>query len=515
MPKGSGQRTHGSGQRTQRQSLLRQLPKIDDLLRRDEVQAWPAPRWAVVEAMRLAVDGLRRAILDGRSTGVEVDLEAARRTSDELARPPLRRVVNATGVVLHTNLGRAPLPAVALAAAAEVARGYSNLEYDLDGGARGSRHAHLDALLRELCGAEAAAVVNNNAAAVMLCLAACAAGREVVVSRGELIEIGGSFRIPDVMRLSGARLVEVGTTNKTRASDYEQAIGPDTAVLLKVHRSNFRVIGFTQEVEAAELVAIGRRRGVMTMVDLGSGSFVGAGELATLGLPPEPDVPATVASGADVVTFSGDKLLGGPQAGIIAGSRAALGLVRTHPLMRALRPDKLTLAALAATLRLYRDGREAEVPVLAMLRATDGELRARAAELARRIGPVPAGATVSVVACRSAVGGGALPGGELPSWAVALTLWERSAEALDRALRGAAVPVIGRIADDRLLLDMRTIGDGDVAEVAVAAGAALAVAARDDRDTAGPERERAEARGDEGRGDEAGGAPRGRGAPGG
>ncbi|HWM85472.1 MAG TPA: L-seryl-tRNA(Sec) selenium transferase [Kofleriaceae bacterium] len=469
----------------ERQRLLSRLPKIDDLLRREEVQGWAAPRWAVLEAMRREVEGLRRAILAGESDRVEVDLGAVRRASDDLARPSLRRVINATGVVLHTNLGRAPLPDAARAAAEQVARGYSNLEYDLAGGERGSRHAHLDALLRELCGAEAAAVVNNNAAAVLLCLSACAAGREVIVSRGELIEIGGSFRIPDVMRLSGARLVEVGTSNKTKLADYEQAIGADTAVLLKVHRSNFRLIGFTQEVEPDELVALAHRRGLMTMVDLGSGSFVNAAELASLGLPPEPDVRATVGSGADLVTFSGDKMLGGPQAGIIAGGRDALARVRTHPLMRALRPDKLTLAALEATLRLYRDRREQEVPVLAMLRAGDAELRARAADLARRIGPVPAGATVSVVACRSAVGGGALPGGELPSWAVALSLWGRSPDAVDVELRRAAIPVVGRIADDRLLLDVRTLfAAEDAADAAASVREALAALAAE------PERER-------------------------
>ncbi|HTE53806.1 MAG TPA: L-seryl-tRNA(Sec) selenium transferase [Kofleriaceae bacterium] len=455
-----------------RQTLLRQLPKIDELLRRDEVQGWVAPRWAVVEALRREVDGLRRAILDGASEGVEVDLDAARRHSEELVRPSLRRVVNATGVVLHTNLGRAPLSGAALAAVVEVGRGYSNLEYDLEAGARGSRHAHLDALVGELCGAEAAAVVNNNAAAVLLCLSACAAGREVIVSRGELIEIGGSFRIPDVMRLSGARLVEVGTSNKTRLGDYEQAIASDTAVLLKVHRSNFRLVGFTEEVDAAELAGLARRRGLVSMIDLGSGSFVEGGELAALGLPPEPDVRATVASGADLVAFSGDKMLGGPQAGVIAGTRDALARVRTHPLMRALRPDKLTLAALEATLRLLRDQRQAEVPVLAMLRAGGTELRARADELARRIGP-PGPATVEVVACRSAVGGGALPGGELPSWAVALG--GRSAEAIDRSLRRAAVPVIARIADGQVLLDVRTlVGEDDLEDAARAARAALA-----------------------------------------
>ena len=454
-----------------RQTLLSRLPKIDDLLRLGEVGTWAAPRWAVVEALRREVDGLRRAILDGESEAVAVDLDAARRRSEELARPSLRRVVNATGVVLHTNLGRAPLPAVALAAVVEVGRGYSNLEYDLAAGARGSRHAHVGALVAELCGAELAAVVNNNAAAVLLALAACAAGREVVVSRGELIEIGGSFRIPDVMALSGARLVEVGTTNKTRLSDYERAIGPDTALLLQVHRSNFRLVGFTEEVAAADLAGLARRRGLLSMIDLGSGSFVEGAELAALGLPPEPDVRAAVASGVDLVAFSGDKLLGGPQAGIVAGTRDTLARLRAHPMMRALRPDKLTLAALEATFRLVRDRRGDEIPVLAMLRAGDAELRARADDLAARVAAGGAG-TAEVIACRSAVGGGALPGGELPSWAVALA---GPADALDRALRAAPVPVVGRIADGRMLLDVRTlVAEDDLDDAAAAARAALA-----------------------------------------
>jgi L-seryl-tRNA(Ser) seleniumtransferase len=440
--------------------LLRQLPKIDELLRRDELQGLAAPRWAVVEALRAEVERLRQGILSGRSAAVEVDWGGVKRRAEALVRPSLRPVVNATGVVLHTNLGRAPLARAALEQAAAIAGGYSNLEYDVGAGARGSRHAHLEALVRDLSGAEAAAVVNNNAAAVLLALSALAGGRQVVVSRGELIEIGGSFRIPDVMRLSGAELVEVGTTNKTHPADYERAIGPDTALLLKVHRSNFHMVGFTAEVELADLVALGRARGVRTMIDLGSGCLLPPAEMAGLGLPAEPDVRGAVASGVDLVTFSGDKLLGGPQAGILAGRAAAIAAVVKHPLMRAVRPDKMTLAALHATLRLYRDGHGGEVPVVAMLRAGTDELRARAEELAGRLRPAANGAVaIEVVACNSAVGGGALPDAGLASFAVALS--GPPADRLDAALRAGPVAVVGRIAEDRLLLDVRTLFDSE------------------------------------------------------
>jgi len=293
------------------------------------------------------------------------------------------------------------------------------------------------------------------------------------VSRGELIEIGGSFRIPDVMRLSGARLVEVGTTNKTHPADYERAIGPDTALLLKVHRSNFHMSGFIAEVELADLVAIGRARGVRTMIDLGSGCLLPPAEMVALGLPAEPDVRSAVATGADLVTFSGDKLLGGPQAGIIAGRADAVALSKKHPFMRAVRPDKLTIAALHATLRLHRDGKGAEVPVLAMLRATGEELRARADQLAARIRPAAnGGAGIDVIACRSAIGGGALPDAGLDSWAVALS--GPPADQLDAALRAGEVAVVGRIAEDRLLLDVRTLQASDLAVCAEAAARALA-----------------------------------------
>jgi L-seryl-tRNA(Ser) seleniumtransferase len=358
-----------------------------------------------------------------------------------------------------------------------VARGYSNLEYDLGRGARGSRHDHLRELLRELTGAEDAVVVNNNAAATVLGLAALAAGREIVVSRGELIEIGGSFRLPEILALSRGELREVGTTNKTHLRDYEAAIGPATGLLLKVHRSNFAIVGFTAEVSAEELAALGRARGVATMIDLGSGALVDRETQRRWGLPDEPTVADAVAAGVDLVTFSGDKLLGGPQAGIAVGRAAAVERARKHPLMRALRPDKLTLAGLAATLALYRDGALDAVPVPRMLGATAEQLADAARALAAAIGEV-AGLVVAVEPCRSAVGGGAMPLAALASWAVTLrglagAVGRRAdtglgADAIDAGLRGAPVPVVGRIEDGRVWLDMRTIAAGEVAAVAAA-----------------------------------------------
>jgi L-seryl-tRNA(Ser) seleniumtransferase len=363
--------------------------------------------------------------------------------------------------VLHTNLGRAPLADGARRAIEEVARGYSNLEYDLARGERGSRHDHLRALLRELTGAEDAIACNNNAAATVLGLAALASGKEIVVSRGELIEIGGSFRLPEILALSRGTLVEVGTTNKTHARDYEAAIGPATGLLLKVHRSNFAILGFTAEVTPEQVVAIGRARGIPTMIDLGSGMIVDRATQQRWGLPDEPTVSEAVASGADLVTFSGDKLLGGPQAGIAVGKAAAIEAARKHPLMRALRPDKLTIAALAATLAAYRDGRAArDVPAVSMIARSAAELRAAAEQLAAMIGGAAA-----VEPCTSTVGGGAMPTAELPSFAVTL---RGGADALDRVLRAAPVPVIGRIEDGRLWLDVRTIADEELASVASA-----------------------------------------------
>ncbi len=458
---------------------MRQLPKIDEVLKRPEVRALEAPRWAVVEAVRRSVDSRRQAILAGESEVTELSGEEIGRLAAHLLRPSLREVLNATGVILHTNLGRAPLGRSVLERASRLAGGYSNLEYDLDRGQRGSRHVHASDILRELTGAEDAVVVNNNAGAVLLCLAALAAGSEVIVSRGELIEIGGSFRIPDVMRLSGARLVEVGTTNKTHRRDYEGVIGENTALLLKVHRSNFEVVGFTAEVSLEELVEIGQRRGVPTMMDLGSGCLLEAERLAELGLPAEPSVRAVIASGLDVVTFSGDKLLGGPQAGVILGHRRFVDAVRSHPMMRALRPDKLTLSALTATLSAYRDGAaETDIPSVAMMSARLEDLRARAEELRREIGAAPEWLELSVVACESKVGGGAVPSAVLPSWGVALQPVDGplGPDDLDEKLRSRPVPVIGRIADEQLLLDVRTLlGPEELQAVAAAVRAVFQV----------------------------------------
>src|SRR4051794_17612895 len=412
---------------------LRDLPSVDELARGlDDPLA--------VAAARMVLERAREEIRAGIDPG---DLQT--RLRDELARarqPRLRRVLNATGVIVHTNLGRAPLAAEAIARVEEVARGYSNLEYDLTAGARGSRQDHIAAILRRLTGAEAALVVNNNAAAVLLALAALAEGREVLVSRGELIEIGDGFRIPDVLARSGARLREVGTTNRTRAADYENAIGADTALLLRVHQSNFRVVGFTELPPLEQLASVAQRHGLPLVDDLGSGVLV---ELAD-----EPSAKESLAAGADLVTFSGDKLLGGPQAGIVVGRADLVERLRRHPLQRALRVDKLTLAALEGTLALYLDAPE-RIPVLRMLR--DEHVRTRAERLASLTG----GSVEETVA---RVGGGALPLAELPSFACALE------EQLAAPLRAADPPVVGIVRDGRLLLDCRTLADEDVDEVA-------------------------------------------------
>jgi len=361
-------------------------------------------------------------------------------------------VINATGVIVHTNLGRAPLAAAALEQVVDAARGYSNLEYDLEAGGRGSRQSHVAELVGRLTGAEAALVVNNNAAAVMLALATLAEGREVLVSRGELIEIGDGFRIPDVLTRSGARLHEVGTTNRTRAADYENAIGPETAVLLRVHQSNFRVVGFTEQPQLQELADVARAHELVLVDDLGSGALVDIGD--------EPTARASLAAGADLVCFSGDKLLGGPQAGIIVGRADLVERLRRHPLQRALRADKLTLAALEGTLRLALDAPD-EIPVLRMLREPSEAVRARAQRLAGLVG-----GDVEETVARA--GGGALPLAELPSFACAVE------ESLAATLRAGEPPVIGIVRDGRLLLDCRTLADPEVEEVAAAVAVARA-----------------------------------------
>jgi len=377
----------------------------------------------------------------------------------------LASVINATGVVLHTNLGRALLSSLAQARLNEVAAAYSNLEMDLARKERGSRYAHVDGLLQRLSGAEAALVVNNCAAAVLLALETLARGQEVIVSRGELIEIGGEFRIPDIMRRSGAVLREVGTTNRTHLKDYASAIGPETGLILKVHTSNYRVVGFTAAVSSRELAELGQARGVPVMEDLGSGCFV---DLTRYGFPYEPTVPEVVASGVDLVSFSGDKLLGGPQAGILVGRGALVERLAQNPLNRALRIDKFTVAALEATLYAYEAGTALEtIPTLRMLTEPAASVRRRARRI---LGRLPAAAQrdlgAQVIESRSQVGGGALPTVELPTAAIALGTPERPAERLDEALRAGRPAVLGRLLDDHLLLDCRTVLPSDVVALA-------------------------------------------------
>ena len=424
---------------------LRELPSVDRLLADERLRAVTQIHGheLVTEAARATLSRAREEITAGFEPG---DL-AARAVAelDQRTTPRLRRVINGTGVVVHTNLGRAPLAPEALARVEQVARGYSNLEFDLQEGARGSRQDHLAALLREITGTEAALVVNNNAAAVLLALAAVAEGREVIVSRGELIEIGDGFRIPDVLARSGARLVEVGTTNRTRVSDYERAAGEETAAILRVHQSNFRMVGFTEQPPLRELAKLAEREGLVLVDDLGSGVL---GELGD-----EPSVRGSLEAGAHLVTFSGDKVLGGPQAGIVVGRADLVERLRRHPLQRAVRADKLTLAALEGTLALYRTG--GEPPVLRMLGEPVETVRTRAERLAE----LTEGRVEGTVA---RVGGGALPVAEVESFACALE------EELAEPLRLGEPPVVGIVRDGSLLLDCRTISDEDIEEVATA-----------------------------------------------
>jgi len=432
--------------------LLRSLPSVDRLLQDERLIALSRdePRSAILTAVRCTLADARRAILAGESPGnlvrgVAERLQAGRQL-------PLRQVINATGVVIHTNLGRAPLSSAAMVAMADVAAGYSNLEYDLEVGARGSRHEHVTDLLRQLTGAEAALVVNNNAAAMLLALSALAQGRDVVVSRGELIEIGGGFRIPDVLRQSGCNLVEVGTTNRTYAEDYLAVAGDTTAAFLRVHTSNYRVIGFTHAPSLSELAEAAHQRGLLCVDDLGSGSLL---DTSRFGLMREPLIQESVAAEADLVTFSGDKLLGGPQAGILVGRAEVIGRLRRHPLTRAVRPDKSTLAALGATLLHYvRDEAEREIPVWCMISSTPEDLDSRGRTILATFGDAGAGWTIEDG--RSAIGGGSLPGETLPTRLLAAPP-EASAETLAAKLRAMRPAVVGRIEHGRLVLDLRTV----------------------------------------------------------
>lgn len=460
-----------------RAALLRLLPSVDEIVTRlKSERANGSSDAALSEAAREAIGVKRRLLMEGENREPEeasppsgrslreTVLRDAKRILASNRRLGLRRVINATGVVLHTNLGRAPLSEAARAALNEVAQGYSNLEFDLRLGSRGQRGGDAEFLLRRLTGAEAALIVNNNAAAVMFAIHAMANGAEAIVSRGELVEIGGSFRIPEIMAQSGARLVEVGTTNKTRISDYRGAVTENTALLLKAHASNYRILGFTEEASREELAALSREKGVPTLEDLGSGSL-----LLLDGLPREPAASESIRAGIDVVTFSGDKLLGGPQAGVVVGRAAWIDKMKKHPLMRILRTDKLTLAALEATLRAYLDPDAArrEIPALRMLSAGREALKKRAESLMRLTGEracAVLGAGVEETSGR--VGGGAMPLAELESCAVTLSPRNSSAEALEAMLRGGDPPVAARVREGKVALDLRCVREEEISQLA-------------------------------------------------
>jgi L-seryl-tRNA(Ser) seleniumtransferase len=450
-----------------RAALLRKIPSVDELLGRPLLAELSrrAGRALVLDAAREVLAAVRTELAEAgapetfaqHASSEALERRIVREVEAWLA-PSLRPVINATGVVLHTNLGRAPLSTEALNSLREAAAGYSNLEYDLAAGARGKRDVHTARLVAELVGAEAAIVVNNNAAAVFLVLHALAGGGEVIVSRGELIEIGDGFRIPDIMAASGVRLREVGTTNRTRLADYERAIGPDTRLLLRVHPSNFRVVGFTAQPSLEELVALGRKHHLAVYEDLGSGCLV---DLAAMGID-EPVARASFGAGVSVVSFSGDKLLGGPQAGIIAGKKDVVERIRRNPLFRALRVDKLTIAALEATLRAYLRGAPDEVPAMRMIRLPAEAIRRRAEGFLARMGSDAAAASAQfeIIEGTSVVGGGSTPGQSLPTFLVSVRSGRHSAAALETRLRRPAAelpPVVARIEDDRLVLDLRTV----------------------------------------------------------
>ena len=445
--------------------LLRRIPAVDDLLSRDALRSLEkrVGHRLLVEATRKVIQGLRTRLSSGALADVSVEMIekeiiAATESSAEFS---LRPVINATGVILHTNLGRAPLAPKAIEHLVETATRYSNLEYDLEKGERGKRDEHTHRLFARLLDAEMTLVVNNNAAAVFLALNTLAEGGEVIVSRGELIEIGGSFRIPDICAKSGAVLREVGTTNRTRMSDYAAAINERTRVLMRVHPSNFRMVGFTERPELAELAGLARQHHVLLLEDLGSGSLV---DLERFGIRDEPPAGASLKAGVDVVTFSGDKLLGGPQAGILTGKREPLERIRRNPLFRAMRVDKLTIAALEATVAIYLRGDLNEIPALRMIQISPADLARRAARLVERIADAP-GFSVKVQQGESVVGGGSTPGQILPTSLVTLTHARFSAHDLELALRHNSPPIIARVEQDHVILDLRTVFEEQEEEV--------------------------------------------------
>ncbi len=454
----------------QRKQLLRQLPGVDKLLEiiREELKEEDIPNSVIINAIRNTLDDTRREILTKSSADVaaQTDLKhlvnQIKTRIDKASAPCLKRLINATGVVVHTNLGRSLLSEFALKHLSEISKYYSNLEFDLEKGARGSRYSLVEDLLCEISGADAAMVVNNNAGAVLLCLDTVAKDREVIVSRGELVEIGGAFRIPDVMAKSGALLREVGTTNRTHPKDYESAINERTGLLLKVHTSNYSIVGFTSSVSLPRMVAMGQKYHLPVMEDLGSGTFV---DFSRYGLAKEPTVQESVQAGVQLITFSGDKLLGGPQAGIILGQKEIIAEIKSNPLTRALRIDKLTLAALESTLRLYRDEATAirHIPTLEMITASLGTIEIRARKIKTELDPLIQGqGQVTMIDGTSRVGGGALPLLNLPSKCLGITVIDLSANAIELFLRQFSPPIIGRIENDVFLLDPRTIQDDEI-----------------------------------------------------
>lgn len=450
-------------------SLLRQIPKVDGVLKSAgwEVLVSSLPENIAKDVLREYLDSLRLAIRRGNVMSVpSIDdiIETVKATTMTLVAPGFKKVVNATGIVIHTNLGRSILSKKAIDAIVRAAGHYSNLEYDIEKGVRGSRYTHCSSVLKRLAGAEEALVVNNNAAAVFLAINTLAEGKEVIISRGELIEIGGSFRIPDVMRKSGAILREVGTTNRTHIEDYERAINDNTALIMKAHPSNYRIRGFTHEASSEELAALGRRYGITTFFDAGSGLLY---PLKGLGLLNEPVIPVELRKGFDVISFSGDKLLGATQAGIIVGNKECLEAMKKNPMARALRPDKFTLAGLESTLLIYMDrmSAEREIPTVRMILEDRETLKKRAKRLAFTIRKRCPGVDITVVEIDSEVGGGSFPDMAIPSAGISLKGPAMTVDSLEKSLRNLAVPVLGRIESERLILDMRTVLEEDEADL--------------------------------------------------
>ncbi len=456
------------------QELLRQLPSVDEVLKDDRVKTWLGthPRILVLDAIRVALDRKRKSVIDQSKKGapdidlsVSAVLNSAEMILAEFSEPSLRPLINATGVVVHTNLGRSILSEAAIERIIEVNRSYSNLEYDIQAGERGKRYTHIEGILNRLTGVEAATAVNNNAAAVLLCLNTLARGKEVIVSRGELVEIGGSFRVPEVMERSGAILREVGATNKTHLKDYQKAINENTGLLLKVHTSNYKIVGFTKEVSPAELAVLGKKHKIPVMWDLGSGSIL---DLASYGVGDEPSVKQAMDAGVDILTFSGDKLLGGPQAGMILGKKLYLDAIRSNPLARALRIDKMTLAALEATLNQYLDEEKAirDIPTLWMLTQPLSEINRKAELLASGIKALgETKLTIAIQDDMSQTGGGALPTGKLPTKVVAISHKSLRANQIESKLRLCRPAIITRIKEGMVLFDPRTLNDGEIGKI--------------------------------------------------